>query len=613
MNQKLTFTAFLQDEYSKRFDQLAQKSDTGIKLIEKDLAKLGKTGKQVAYSINDLNKRIEVLTRVKKLTIDTKAIKFATEEIKRLERERDKLEGKGGSGLFGGGLSLGSIAGGYGISRGIGLATNFIKSAVQANMEREQQRISMGVLLGGQKEGDKMIGNITTMASKTPFGTNDLIKATQTMLGFGVAQDKVLPIMQQLGDISGGNNDRFQSLTLAFSQMSSTGRLMGQDLLQMVNAGFNPLNQISQMTGRSMKSLKKDMEDGKISTELVLKAMAKATGEGGLYHGMMDKQSQTTEGRISTLKDEYNELNVVIGEKFKAAVDGGVTALSDIVATVKKWTEIPISQKIQDQSDKLRSLKAQLMDTNLEETRRKEIIAEIKDQYGDYLKNLDLEKASYEDINKALTNTIDLLDKKSKKARLDEIMKDAQDEVTAAYRKRTSSISAIYKQYSSSFPDIMKQEGITTEQRIAMIEERLKQRDKYGNTKYQAESVIPFVAFKESKADIENSQKALKRTTEDIQRQMKDEGLNTLSDTGDSKTKIGKDKSGASSSDDGTRKSSISGSSKITHLTINIDSLVKGGVNIYRETVNAGAAEMNNVVTEQLLTAVNDANLAVSN
>ena len=282
MNNRLTFTAFLQDEYSKRFDQLAAKSDADIKSIEKNLSKLGKTSKTVGRSIDELNKRIDVLTKVRRISVDTRAIKFATQEIKNLQKERDRLEGKGNSG----GGSILNIAAGVGIAqyapKALQMATGIFRNAMEANMEREQQRISLGVLMGGQKQGDQMLNRITGMAAKTPFGTEDLLKSAQTMLGFGVVQDKVLPIMQQLGDISGGNAERFQSLTLAFSQMSSTGRLMGQDLLQMVNAGFNPLKQISEMTGKSMGQLKKDMEEGKISADLVMQAMRKATSEGGL-------------------------------------------------------------------------------------------------------------------------------------------------------------------------------------------------------------------------------------------------------------------------------------------------------------------------------------------
>lgn len=99
--------------------------------------------------------------------------------------------------------------------------------------------------------------------------------------------------MKQLGDISLGNSDRFQRLSLAFAQVSAAGKLTGQDLLQMVNAGFNPLQEISKKTGQSISDLKDQMADGAISTKMVEEAMKSATEEGGRFAGGMEKASKT--------------------------------------------------------------------------------------------------------------------------------------------------------------------------------------------------------------------------------------------------------------------------------------------------------------------------------
>src|SRR5690606_25401177 len=92
-----------------------------------------------------------------------------------------------------------------------------------------------------------------------------------------------------IGDIAMGDANKMNSLTLAYSQMTSTGKLMGQDLLQMINAGFNPLNEISKKTGKSIGDLKKEMEQGKISANMVEKAFIGATSEGGQFYMMAEK------------------------------------------------------------------------------------------------------------------------------------------------------------------------------------------------------------------------------------------------------------------------------------------------------------------------------------
>jgi tape measure domain-containing protein len=174
-----------------------------------------------------------------------------------------------------------------------------------ADMEAMQQQLS--TMLQSDIKGAEMFARIKKMAAQTPFGTQDLMQATNTMLGFGIAQEKVLPLMQQLGDISGGNKDRFQSLALAFSQVSAAGKLQGQDLLQMINAGFNPLEAISKRTGKSIGQLKDEMSKGAISVEMVEQAMKDATSQGGRFFNMMQKQSKTALGQWSTMQDNLNQ------------------------------------------------------------------------------------------------------------------------------------------------------------------------------------------------------------------------------------------------------------------------------------------------------------------
>jgi tape measure domain-containing protein len=102
-------------------------------------------------------------------------------------------------------------------------------------------------------------------------------------------------------------------MTLAFAQCSSAGRLMGQDLLQMINAGFNPLQEISKKTGKSMAVLKKEMEDGSISVGMVKQAFIDATSEGGRFYQMTDKQANTLNGKWSTMKDGIAAVARTIG------------------------------------------------------------------------------------------------------------------------------------------------------------------------------------------------------------------------------------------------------------------------------------------------------------
>lgn len=180
--------------------------------------------------------------------------------------------------------------------------------AIKSASDMENLRMSLDVMTGSAESGGKVFKDLYDFAAKTPFETADLAKATQTMLGFGISSKDVMANLKMLGDVSMGNNDKLQSLTLAFSQMSSTGRLMGQDLLQMINAGFNPLTIIAKKTGKSMIQLKDDMAAGEISAQMVTDAFKTATSQGGLFYQGMEKGSQTLSGTWSTLKDSVGML-----------------------------------------------------------------------------------------------------------------------------------------------------------------------------------------------------------------------------------------------------------------------------------------------------------------
>ena len=118
-----------------------------------------------------------------------------------------------------------------------------------------------------------------------------------------------------LGDATGGKAQNLLQMSLAFGQMASTGRLMGQDLLQMINAGFNPLKEISRTTGEDVIELKKKMEKGGISLEMVKNAFRTATSAGGSFNQGMEKASKTLSGLFSTMLDDVDAAKRAFGKE----------------------------------------------------------------------------------------------------------------------------------------------------------------------------------------------------------------------------------------------------------------------------------------------------------
>lgn len=221
-------------------------------------------------------------------------------------------------GRLGGGIRglLGPTAALVGISGGLGA----IGKAIGGAAEIEQLGIAFEVMTGSAEKGKTLLEEIRAMGAATPYEFPALAKGGQTLLNFGIAADQVIPTLSMLGDIAAGDEQKLASLALVFGQIASTGRLMGGDLLQLINAGFNPLQVISERTGESMASLKDRMEKGAISIEEVKGAFVAATSEGGRFFGMMEKQAGTNNGLLSTLKDGINEIFVMFGKPINDAL-----------------------------------------------------------------------------------------------------------------------------------------------------------------------------------------------------------------------------------------------------------------------------------------------------
>ena len=133
------------------------------------------------------------------------------------------------------------------------------------------------------------------------------------MMSFGQSANEALAAVKMLGDVAGSDQERLNRLSLAYAQVMAAGKLQGQDLLQFVNAGFNPLKELSQSTGKSMAQLRKEMEKGEISAAMVTQAFAQATGPGGRFFGNMEKQSKTLLGLWSTLRDNFKMMMAELG------------------------------------------------------------------------------------------------------------------------------------------------------------------------------------------------------------------------------------------------------------------------------------------------------------
>ncbi len=220
-----------------------------------------------------------------------------------------------------------------------------VKSGIEYNAGMESYLTNFKVMLGDEQLAAEKLEEIRRMAASTPFTLSDLTDGTQTLLQFGIAADDTTGVLKQLGDISLGNADKLQTLVRAYGKMSSAQKVTLENVNMMIDAGFNPLNQICDATGESMSDLYKRISDGKVGFDELAAAVETATSEGGQFYNGMLEASQTVNGRLSTLQDNISAL---IGK----LTDGLFKAYGDIIG---KANELVVA--FLDDDEKMRQLK----------------------------------------------------------------------------------------------------------------------------------------------------------------------------------------------------------------------------------------------------------------
>lgn len=265
---------------------------------------------------------------------ELQATKNELQELTRVSNQTSMSSGKNGlMGSLMGAASSARMFGGALVASGL---YQFGEAAIEARSRIEQLEVSFSTLLGSQSQANALLQEIREYGTVTPYDTEGLAQAARLMLSYGMATNKVMPTLRMLGDISMGDKEKLQSLTLAFSQMSASGRVCKEDLNQMVNAGFNPLQIIAEQTGKSIGELNDEVSAGKISVNQIEQAFISATSEGGKFHGMVDNMSNTLSGKIAQMSDGWDNLKASIGGLSSPAV---LKAIEIATKTIDGLTE----------------------------------------------------------------------------------------------------------------------------------------------------------------------------------------------------------------------------------------------------------------------------------
>lgn len=426
------------------FAKVAQSAKTNFSTVQAaanraqaSINTLAQRNTTLASSYDMLRNKAKQLEQVISSSTSTSQIKAATRELRDLNREIEKHIGNPNrnASSSGGGMNLG-LGGMFSRFAPAAMLTGGLMlagSSVNAAMNFGATNKSYEVLAGNASKGRELAGGLNKLQQDTILGP-EVFKAGQTLMGFGIASERVMPIVKQLGDIAMGDSQKFESLTLAFAQTQAAGKLMGQDLLQYINAGFNPLQTMSEKWQEfgfkqkmSVGQLKESMEKGAISSSMVAKAFELATTKGGKFANMMDTIGQTAYGKMKVMEGQWEAFKIKFGGWLMPIATTAMEAATGILG-IATSLEKASSQATVEQA-KIGQLVTTITALNEGSELRKTKLQELVQTYPDLFGKIDIEKVKNSELLGILGDVNKAYDKRISLATSREIVDSYKDKV----------------------------------------------------------------------------------------------------------------------------------------------------------------------------------------
>lgn len=289
-------------EQEKVVNDLQKQYDESTTAQDKNKKSLSQLAVQMNNAQADVNKTAKEIDSLGKESNDSsKQVKNLSNNMNDADDASKKL-GDGFTVLKGTMANLASQA----ISKVVDGFKSLVGGAVDYQKSMEYYTTSFTVMTGSADKARETVKKLADIGATTPFDMPQLADATSLLMNFGFSADDAVDSMMMLGDISQGNADKLNSIARAYGKMNSAQKVTLEDINMMIDAGFNPLQEISEKTGESMKSLYDRISKGTMSVDEITESMKRSTSEGGKYFQSMDAQSQTLDGRLSTLSDTIN-------------------------------------------------------------------------------------------------------------------------------------------------------------------------------------------------------------------------------------------------------------------------------------------------------------------
>lgn len=343
----------LSGEYSKAAKAV-------VELTRRYNESVGKTGKA---SSETKNLKTMLAQAEAQLRATTTALKAANNSMDGFASSTDKASGKSLANAITQGTVMANVFSKLG-SAALSAAEGFISSGIEYNAQIESYTVGLTNMLGSAEAAQQAIDQIQQDAARTPFSVEALTQANQLLIGAGenaTYAEKTIMALGNAVSATGGSNEELSRMAANLQQIANVGKASAIDIKQFAYAGINIYGLLADYTGKSTAEVQKMT----ISYDLLTQALQAASEEGGRYYGSMDTQSQTMNGRVSTLQDNVkqlaglltgdlssgvgvvisnlNDLVVKAQEAYKTdgwiGLAGAITGLSGPISSVKSWFE----------------------------------------------------------------------------------------------------------------------------------------------------------------------------------------------------------------------------------------------------------------------------------
>lgn len=571
--------------------------------------------KDVVYRVKVLD---EASGKMRELELAVKRVKAETAGI---GKSAHTAEG----GISSMGSSMSKMLKGGAILAGVSAVSSAIysvgKSAVSAAAQVEKYSATLETMLGSKAAARDRMQEYMDIAKTTPFELTQVVEAGNQLQALGRYSEETLTM---LGDLAAASGKPLEQVLNAYAKMASGQKGIAVDMFR------DLLITTDDWTKATGKGKKASGEMLATSEELIasLPKIMKSKG----FFGLMAKQAETTEGKISNLQDAAFSLRAALGERLAPSVKSVVGTLEDWTSSLEKNIRIPVEEKIAKEQAMLNILVGRLIESNDNEQERGNIISQLKREYPDFLQKIDAEKATTEQLREALSKTNKEYERKIRLAVYGAKMEELQEKAAGAM---------------STIADV--EIGNKAAEKVAQLEARRRELvgvmgwgkdDKYGyyrtekgkrvylNSANQKEMMQIDAQLKANRELVskratwygaKKDDKAARSELEATMEQMKTlEGLIEGEGGEESETKSSVSSSAAATSGtSGGGGAAGSGGGGVTsigggggygsgkNITTNIGTLV-GELNIHTTTLKQGAAEIKALLTQILTEAVSE-------